>query len=108
MKNVELGTKSGSYALSAPATPESPKMTHPQLHIECDEECLKGLKDLPSAGTMTVEYCVVRKSVRNEHEGRKTGCLDIDIMKIVSAKADEDDDDGSEALDKLAKDVYDE
>lgn len=107
MKNVELG-HSESYG-GPIGTPEAPKprMIHPSVHIELDEEALEKLKDLPEAGTMTVEYCVVRKSVQNKHEGKKTGSLDIDIMKIVSAKADEDDN-GDEALDKLAKSVYDE
>jgi hypothetical protein len=110
MKSVKLGHKIEGIGSPVPAqTSKPPKEIHPQVHIEADEEVLKKLKDLPEAGIMRVRYCVVRKSVRNEHEGKKTGSLDIDLMEILGAQAEsEDEEDGSTALDKLAKDVYDE
>ena len=106
MNSIDLGRKGSSgpcAPCSVPATdPDAkPKVIYPSLYIDGEGDDLAGL---PDEGVMTVKYKVVRKTVSQTDDGKKTFNMAIDVCKIIDAKAPAEKS-ASESLDELAKQV---
>lgn len=104
MKSIDLGQKMPSTPI--PVNPvEADDVVYPHLYIDSKSD----LK-LPDEGTMTIRYCVERRTTTETEGGEKSQSLCIEVQEIVDVEAapdSEDEDNRGDILDSYAKEVSD-
>jgi hypothetical protein len=100
MKEIDLSLKPES---NSPMGMAESRPLYPSFHYSGEKDL-----DLPMEGTMTVQFCITRKTSTETDTGKHHYSCDIDLKKITNVKSEvsaptKRDTSAEDALDKLAE-----
>lgn len=87
--------------MAKPSKEDKDKKYYPSLYLTWDDKY-----ELPMSGEMTVKFRVSSETNRTGRDGSTSQNVDVEILSIESVtpgKNEEEDEDRSDAIDKLAK-----